>query len=56
MNLQGASIILTDLLGKEVLTTIYNGNAINTSELKAGIYQLSVQTAEGTAVARLVIE
>lgn len=56
MNLQGAIITLTDLLGKEVLTTIYDGDAINTSELKAGIYQLSVQTAEGTAVARLVIE
>lgn len=56
INLQGAVITLTDMLGKEVLNTIYDGRAIETSELKPGVYQLLVQTTEGNAVARLVIE
>lgn len=45
---------LTNMLGQTVLTS--NQSQFNISLLKAGIYTVTIQTATGTAVERLVIE
>jgi hypothetical protein len=45
---------LTNVLGQTVLLS--NQSQLNISQLKAGIYTITIQTAIGTAIERLVIE
>ncbi|MBT0606949.1 T9SS type A sorting domain-containing protein [Aequorivita echinoideorum] len=50
------SIVIYDVLGKQVLSTILSGDELNISELKAGVYMISVTQNNATATKKLVVQ
>lgn len=56
LNLIGAKVIITDLLGKTVSEHIYEGSPLNISEIKVGLYLVLVQTENGILTNKLIKE
>ncbi len=56
LNLIGAKVIITDLLGKTVSEHIYEGSPINISEINVGLYLVLVQTETGILTNKLIKE
>jgi 2',3'-cyclic-nucleotide 2'-phosphodiesterase / 3'-nucleotidase / 5'-nucleotidase len=55
-SLIGSTITLTDIFGKKVLATTYEGNAINVSDVSKGLYLVLVETKQGVYTSKLIIE
>jgi len=52
----GATIRLTDMAGKVVVETPFDGMPIDISTLNSGIYGLTVQTAGGTSTRKVIVQ
>ncbi|MFT3794953.1 T9SS type A sorting domain-containing protein [Flavobacterium sp.] len=50
------SVVIFDVLGKQVANTTVNSQAINVSHLNAGVYMVKITEAGKTATKKLVIE
>lgn len=50
------SVIIYNLLGKEVLTASTNSMIIDVSMLKQGVYMLKLSTDQGQSVSKLIVE
>jgi len=50
------SVVIYDVLGKKVIDTTVNGQAINVSALNSGVYVVKVTEAGKTATRKLVIK
>jgi Secretion system C-terminal sorting domain len=57
-DLQASDLLIYNTLGKLIKSVPVTSNqmALSIADLPAGIYQLQIQTAEGMAVKRLVVE